>query len=85
MYFRHGGPGRGTTRKDQTFFDPSVYRVIITDQRGGGKSTPTGELKVQMNLFERYQIYFYIFHSICVWANQHMRLWHLSHMDKVTR
>ena len=79
MYFRHGGPGRGTTLKDQTFFDPSVYRVIITDQRGGGKSTPPGELKVQINLFGRYKIYFYTFHSYVFVPTS------LTHMNKATR
>jgi proline iminopeptidase len=27
------------------YFDPSVYRIVLMDQRGAGKSTPHAELK----------------------------------------
>ncbi|PVD30349.1 hypothetical protein C0Q70_09613 [Pomacea canaliculata] len=43
--FLHGGPGAGVGPCDHRFFDPEVYRVILFDQRGAGKSTPAGELK----------------------------------------
>jgi proline iminopeptidase len=36
----HGGPGGGSDAAYRTFHDPSVYRIIIYDQRGCGKSTP---------------------------------------------
>lgn len=36
----HGGPGGGCSPAMRRFFDPSVYRVILFDQRGCGKSTP---------------------------------------------
>lgn len=42
---RHGGPGSGTSSKDTTFFDPAVYRIVLIDQRGAGKSTPSGEIR----------------------------------------
>ena len=45
--FRHGGPGGGTGPRDRRFFDPSVYRIVLMDQRGAGKSLPPAELKVQ--------------------------------------
>ena len=48
MYFdSHGGPGGGIGLNDRRYFDPSVYRVILFDQRGSGKSRPTAELKVK--------------------------------------
>jgi proline iminopeptidase len=42
--FLHGGPGAGATPTHRRFFDPSVYRIIIFDQRGAGRSSPLGEL-----------------------------------------
>lgn len=40
VVFLHGGPGGGTDPKQRRFFDPSVYRIILFDQRGCGRSTP---------------------------------------------
>jgi proline iminopeptidase len=28
----------------RTFFDPKVWRIVLFDQRGAGKSTPSGNL-----------------------------------------
>lgn len=36
----HGGPGGGCSPTMRRFFDPKVYRVILFDQRGCGRSTP---------------------------------------------
>lgn len=36
----HGGPGGGCSPAMRRYFDPSVYRVILFDQRGCGKSRP---------------------------------------------
>jgi proline iminopeptidase len=44
VVFLHGGPGGGTNPKCRRFFDPSVYRIVLFDQRGCGKSTPHAEL-----------------------------------------
>lgn len=44
VVYLHGGPGGGTKETVTQFFDPSFYRIIITDQRGAGKSTPTAEM-----------------------------------------
>ena len=30
------------------FFDPEVYRIVLFDQRGAGKSRPSGELRVSV-------------------------------------
>lgn len=40
----HGGPGAGSSPRQRQFFDPRVYRVILFDQRGCGKSTPHASL-----------------------------------------
>ncbi|XP_060598187.1 probable proline iminopeptidase isoform X2 [Ruditapes philippinarum] len=45
VIFLHGGPGGGTSARDRTFFDPNVYRIVLMDQRGAGKSLPAAELK----------------------------------------
>ncbi|MGB8634672.1 MAG: prolyl aminopeptidase [Rhodanobacteraceae bacterium] len=44
VVFLHGGPGGGTSPKCRQFFDPAVYRIVLFDQRGCGKSTPHAEL-----------------------------------------
>ncbi len=36
----HGGPGSGCSPLMAGFFDPDLYRVILLDQRGAGKSLP---------------------------------------------
>lgn len=45
VIFIHGGPGAGTSPKARRFFDPEYYRIILFDQRGSGKSLPTGEIR----------------------------------------
>jgi proline iminopeptidase len=37
----HGGPGGACTPAMSRYFDPDRYRVILFDQRGCGKSSPT--------------------------------------------
>jgi len=36
----HGGPGSGCSPGARRYFDPDVYRIILFDQRGSGRSTP---------------------------------------------
>lgn len=36
----HGGPGGGCSPMMRRYFDPDVYRVILFDQRGCGRSRP---------------------------------------------
>ncbi|KAJ3208254.1 hypothetical protein HDU67_006929 [Dinochytrium kinnereticum] len=45
VVYVHGGPGGGCSASDRYYFDPAVYRIVIFDQRGAGKSTPPAELK----------------------------------------
>jgi len=40
ILFVHGGPGAGCEEWHRRFFDPEVYRIILFDQRGCGRSTP---------------------------------------------
>jgi proline iminopeptidase len=42
--FLHGGPGGGFSASHRQLFDPSVYDVMLFDQRGCGRSTPHAEL-----------------------------------------
>ena len=45
VVFLHAGPGAGCDRHSRRFFDPEVYRIILVDQRGCGRSTPHGSLE----------------------------------------
>jgi proline iminopeptidase len=36
----HGGPGSGRSTGMRRFFDPELFRIILFDQRGCGRSTP---------------------------------------------
>lgn len=40
IFFLHGGPGTGCLPSHRRFFNPEVYRIILFDQRGCGRSTP---------------------------------------------
>jgi proline iminopeptidase len=48
--YLHGGPGSGCVPQNRRYFDPSIYKIILTDQRGCGRSRPhvaeAGDLKV---------------------------------------
>jgi proline iminopeptidase len=45
VVFLHGGPGAGTQPWHRRFFDPTVYRIVLFDQRGAGQSTPHASLE----------------------------------------
>jgi len=42
--FLHGGPGGGCGAEVRRFWNPNIYRIILFDQRGSGKSTPHAHL-----------------------------------------
>ena len=42
--FLHGGPGAGCKADDRRWFDPRHYRIVLFDQRGAGRSRPSGRL-----------------------------------------
>ncbi|MHB8742743.1 MAG: prolyl aminopeptidase [Sulfuricaulis sp.] len=44
VLFVHGGPGAGCEEYHRRFFDPNIYRIILFDQRGAGRSTPHASL-----------------------------------------
>jgi len=44
VVFLHGGPGGGCSDNMRRFWNPDVYRIVLFDQRGCGKSTPHAEL-----------------------------------------
>ena len=44
VIFLHGGPGGGIEPIYRQYFNPDIWRIIIFDQRGCGKSTPHAEL-----------------------------------------
>ncbi len=41
----HGGPGGGCSPAMRRYFDPKVYRVILFDQRGCGRSRPNASVQ----------------------------------------
>ncbi|MEQ8798595.1 MAG: prolyl aminopeptidase [Salinisphaeraceae bacterium] len=43
--FLHGGPGGGCNARSRRFFDPSIYRIVLFDQRGCGRSRPHASLE----------------------------------------
>jgi len=45
VVFLHGGPGSGCDDVHRCFFDPNVYRIILFDQRGSGRSKPHASLQ----------------------------------------
>ncbi len=67
----HGGPGAGMNPTIPRFHDPAVYRMVLFDQRGCGRSTPYAELRenttwelvagrerIRVHLFiERWQVF----------------------------
>jgi proline iminopeptidase len=43
----HGGPGSGASASWTDVFDPAVYRVVLFDQRGCGRSAPNAAHTVE--------------------------------------
>lgn len=43
LVFLHGGPGSGASVNQRRLFDPDLFRVVIVDQRGSGRSRPRAE------------------------------------------
>lgn len=41
VVYLHGGPGAGCSLHHRRLFDPQKYRIILFDQRGCGRSTPS--------------------------------------------
>jgi proline iminopeptidase len=45
VFIVHGGPGGGTSPIMRRFCNPKVFRIVLFDQRGAGKSRPFAETK----------------------------------------
>jgi proline iminopeptidase len=45
VLFVHGGPGGGIQPHYRRYFNPEIYRIILVDQRGCGKSLPHAETR----------------------------------------
>ncbi len=45
VVFLHGGPGAHCKPYHRSLFSPETYRIILFDQRGSGRSTPTKHLQ----------------------------------------
>lgn len=43
VVYLHGGPGSGGTPGVRRFFDPKVFRAVLFDQRGCGRSRPLAD------------------------------------------
>lgn len=41
----HGGPGGGCSPSMRSFYNPDIYRIILFDQRGSGRSYPKASLQ----------------------------------------
>jgi len=40
VVYLHGGPGSGCGPQNRRYFNPAIYKIILTDQRGCGRSRP---------------------------------------------
>lgn len=45
VVFLHGGPGGGCNPRQRRVFDPDAYRIVLFDQRGCGRSTPSASVE----------------------------------------
>lgn len=45
VVFLHGGPGGGISETHRRLFDPAIYRIVLFDQRGCGRSEPFASLE----------------------------------------
>lgn len=43
IVYLHGGPGSGCTPAARQLFDPTIFRAVLFDQRGGGRSVPLAD------------------------------------------
>jgi proline iminopeptidase len=45
VFVLHGGPGGHTSPYSRRFFNPQKFMIVLHDQRGAGRSKPSGELR----------------------------------------
>ncbi len=44
LVFLHGGPGGGCLPHHRRFYDPAFWNIVLYDQRGAGRSTPSARI-----------------------------------------
>ncbi len=47
----HGGPGSGFSPTTHCRFNPATYHIVCFDQRGAGRSTPSGSLDANITAY----------------------------------
>jgi len=50
VVYLHGGPGSGCTPQNRRYFDPQAFRIVLTDQRGCGRSRPLVERRSDLEV-----------------------------------
>jgi len=50
----HGGPGGGCSPFMRRFFNPEIYRIVLFDQRGCGRSIPHASVENNTTWIPRY-------------------------------
>ncbi len=45
VVFLHGGPGAGCVAAYRRFFNPRLWRIVMVDQRGAGRSRPAASVE----------------------------------------
>ncbi|HEY6486700.1 MAG TPA: prolyl aminopeptidase [Candidatus Cybelea sp.] len=50
VVYLHGGPGSGCSPRNRRLFDPALYRIVLTDQRGCGRSRPLVETAADLDV-----------------------------------
>lgn len=90
----HGGPGGSAGLRHAYAFDRKKYRVVLFDQRGGGRSLPSGETKNNttadlLDDAERLLDYLKIDGTVVVrggsWGSTLALLFALRHPDRVEK
>jgi proline iminopeptidase len=89
----HGGPGGGCSPAMRRYFDPSVYRVVLFDQRGCGRSRPHAEVEANTTWhlvrdIETIRTLFGIDRWICFggsWGATLALIYAISHPDRVAQ
>jgi proline iminopeptidase len=50
VLYLHGGPGSGCAPGNRRYFDPAIYKIVLTDQRGCGRSWPHVEKAADLEI-----------------------------------
>lgn len=80
----HGGPGGGCSDGMRRYHDPRVYRIILLDQRGSGRSLPHACL--EENTYVKQQHAASVVYALTLWYGHACSTWHLvEDMEKLRR